>query len=200
VGVGIPEFEADVDAEEPDSPKRRRESLKLPLLLLLQLLYLQLLFMLLVVEAFVAWVALIDVLLATADAAVAAAAAAAAVFLNSFVLYSSLLSLSRRVELSDRLFRLAEPATRPCSMIACNSALPRPLSRLVSAGLEEGGGVVVGLLLRLVNFVVFGSGLELRSSVADAERVAMLKEAEVDDDPPGPPPKTPIVGIADTSR
>jgi len=33
--------------------------------------------------------------------------------------------------------------------------------------------VGVGLLLRLVN-LVFGSGLELRSSVADAERVPLL--------------------------
>jgi len=66
--------------------------------------------------------------------------------------------------------------------------------------LEEGGGVGVGLLLRLVN-LVFGSGLELRSSVADAERVAMLKGAEEEVDPPAPPPRTlPIVGMADTSR
>lgn len=186
VGVGIPEFEADVDAEDPDSPKTRRESLKLPPLLWQPPLYLQLLLL----------------LFAVVQASAVPDPVATCCFLSSFVLYSS-----RRVELRERLFRLAAAPMMPCSMIACSSALPRPLRRLESGGLEVGGGVgvEVELLFRLVNLVVFCNGFEFRSSVADAERVAMLKvwlEEEVaeTEEATGDEPLPKAVGIAETSR
>lgn len=138
MGVGMPELEADVDADEPDSAKIRLESRKLPPpmlvvdapLLLLYLLVLQLLLLLLLL----------------ADAA--AAAVARLVLRNNFVLYSSHLSFSMRAELRERLLLLLPRLKFCCSSLLLLPVVMAMLSWFVSR-VEGGGGVEECELLKL---------------------------------------------------